>query len=295
MWNNVQASRKLLRNRAGILLLFLGLIFTGLMHAQENVSPHNTILLTKESGNQIASLQSQDDVYVPSIELFLPSKKKATGRAVLICPGGGYGIVAGDYEGADWARYFNESGIAGIVLKYRLPNGNHKIPVADAEAALSMIKDSASVWSINPDDVGIMGFSAGGHLASTIATHTQVSLRPRFQLLFYPVITMDKSVTHLGSHDNFLGINADRALEDLFSNEKQVTGDTPPAFVVLAADDQIVMPENGINYFLALVNHKVYATLHVYPSGGHGWDFSKGFMYKEEILFEITSWLKNIK
>lgn len=295
MWDNVQTYQKLLRTKVGILLLVLGLIFTGLMHAQENVSTHNINLLTKETGVQIASFKSFDDVYDPSIQIHFPSKEKATGRAVLICPGGGYCMVAGGYEGADWANYFNDLGIVTIVLKYRLPKGNYKIPVADAEAALSMIKDSARVWNINPDDVGIMGFSAGGHLASTIATHTQASLKPKFQLLFYPVITMDKSLTHLGSHDNFLGEYAEKALEDLFSNEKQVTKDTPPAFVVLAADDQIVLPDNGINYFQALVKNKVYATLHVYPSGGHGWDFSKDFKYKEEVLFELTSWLKDIK
>lgn len=295
MWDSVEVYRKLLSTRAGILLLGFEFIFTGLMHAQENVSPYNINLLTKETGVQITSFKSFDDVYDPSIQIHFPSKEKAIGRAVLICPGGGYGMVAGGYEGADWANYFNDLGIVAIVLKYRLPKGNYKIPVADAETALSMIKDSAKVWNINPDDVGIMGFSAGGHLASIIATHTQVSLRPKFQLLFYPVISMDKSVTHLGSHDNFLGVNADKTLEDLFSNEKQVTGNTPPAFVVLAADDQIVMHENGINYFLALVKHKVYATLHVYPSGGHGWDFSKDFKYKEEILFELKSWMNNIK
>ncbi|MEA4976265.1 MAG: alpha/beta hydrolase [Paludibacter sp.] len=295
MWDSVQAYQKYLKNRTGVLLLVFGLILTGLMHAKENVSPHNINLITKESGIQIELFKSFDDVYDPSIQLFYPSKENTTGRAVLICPGGGYGMVVGGYEGADWANYFNGLGIVTIVLKYRLPKGNYKIPLADAEAALSMIKDSAGVWNINPDDVGIMGFSAGGHLASTIATHTEASLKPAFQLLFYPVITMDKSFTHKGSRDNFLGKAADKQLENLYSNEKQVTKDTPPAFVVLAADDQIVLPDNGINYFKALVENKVYATMHIYPAGGHGWDFSQGFKYKEEVLTELTSWLNDIK
>lgn len=295
MSDSVLVYQELLKIKSGVLLLVFGLIFTSQIHAQCVISPYNINLLTKKTGVEIFAYKSFDDVYDPSIQVFFPLEEKATGRAVLICPGGGYSMVTGGYEGADWASYFNGLGIVAIVLKYRLPKGNYNIPIADAEAALSMIKDSAEVWKINPDDVGIMGFSAGGHLASTIATRTHISLRPNFQLLFYPVITMDKHLTHLGSHDNFLGENADKALEDLFSNEKQVNINTPPAFVVLAADDQIVLPNNGINYFLALVENKVYATLHVYPAGGHGWDFSKDFSYKHEVLTELTSWLNNLK
>ena len=204
--------------------------------------------------------------YTPFIKVFLPAKEKATGRAVVIFPGGGYGMVAFGHEGTSWAGFYNDLGIAAIVVKYRLPHGDYRIPVTDAETAIRIVKDSAQAWHINPNDVGIMGFSAGGHLASTIATHTQPELKPRFQVLFYPVITMDKSYTHLGSHDSFLGKDADNKLEELFSNEKQVNKNTPPAFIALAADDQVVPPANGINYFQSLIKNNVYATLHVYSN-----------------------------
>ncbi|MCW3807750.1 alpha/beta hydrolase [Plebeiibacterium marinum] len=232
--------------------------------------------------------------YVPYVKVFLPEKEKATGRAVVICPGGGYGMVAFGHEGTRWAGFYNDLGIAAIVVKYRLPHGDYKIPVSDAETAMQIVKDSADVWNINRDDVGIMGFSAGGHLASTIATHTDSVLRPNFQILFYPVITMDKSYTHLGSHDSFLGKDASKEMEDLFSNEKQVTASTPPAFITLAADDKVVPPTNGINYFQALIKNNIYATLHVYPIGNHGWGYRRSYRFNQAILDELTLWLENI-
>ena len=253
-------------------------------------------LLTKELYTPLEEKDFQlNKPYTPYIKIFLPPKEKATGRAVVICPGGGYGMVAFGHEGTRWAGFYNNLGIATIVVKYRLPKGDYRIPIADAETALQIVKDSSQSWHINPDDIGIMGFSAGGHLASTIATHTSKQLRPKFQILFYPVITMDKTYTHLGSHDSFLGKDADKKLEDLFSNEKQVNKDTPPAFVVLAADDQVVPPANGINYFQALIKNNVYATLHVYPTGNHGWGYSNSYKFNKAILDELTLWLSQIK
>ena len=134
-----------------------------------------------------------------------------------------------------------------------------------------MVRDSAGVWNLNPYDIGIMGSSAGGHLASTIATHTRPELRPDFQILFYPVITMDKSYTHMGSHDNLLGKDASGELETAFSNEKQVTKETPRAFIAYSDDDKTVPPANGVNYYLSLHKNHVPAVLHIYASGGHGW------------------------
>ena len=235
------------------------------------------------------------DVAIPSLRVFLPSPEIATGRAVLALPGGGYGGLAYNHEGYDWAPYFNKHGIALVVLKYRLPNGDRTLPISDAEAAMKMLRDSADVWNLNPRDIGIMGSSAGGHLASTIATHTAAESRPDFQILFYPVITMDKSYTHLGSHDNLLGKDATAELEELYSNEKQVKKDTPRAFIAYSDDDRTVPTENGVNYYLALHKNGVPAVLHIYPSGGHGWGIREDFRYKNQMQADLAAWLNSFK
>lgn len=235
------------------------------------------------------------DIEQPSLRVFLPAPELATGRAVVACPGGGYSGLAVNHEGYDWAPYFNKQGIALIVLKYRMPKGDRTLPISDAEAAMKMVRDSADVWNLNPNDIGIMGSSAGGHLASTIATHTPEALRPNFQILFYPVITMDKSFTHMGSHDNLLGKDASAELEKEFSNEKQVTKETPRAFIVYSDDDKVVPPANGVNYYLALNKKGVPSVLHIYPTGGHGWGIREDFLYKSEMQNELTSWLRSFK
>lgn len=234
--------------------------------------------------------------FKPSIRVFLPSTELATGRVVVACPGGGYGNVAYRHEGYDWAPYFNKQGIALVVLKYRMPKGGQKeVPFSDAEEALKIVRDSADVWNINPYDVGIMGFSAGGHLASTMATHAKPEIRPNFQILFYPVITMDKSYTHMGSRNNLLGTEVSEELEKRYSNEKQVTQETPRAFIVYSDDDKAVPPANGVNYYLALNKKNVPASLHVYPSGGHGWGIREDFLYKNQMLDELSAWLQTWK
>ena len=235
------------------------------------------------------------DIEQPSLRVFLPAPELATGRAVVACPGGGYSGLAVNHEGYDWAPYFNKQGIALIVLKYRRPKGDRTLPISDAEAAMKMVRDSADVWNLNPNDIGIMGSSAGGHLASTIATHAPEALRPNFQILFYPVITMDKSFTHMGSHDNLLGKDASADLEKEFSNEKQVTKETPRAFIVYSDDDKVVPPANGVNYYLALNKKGVPSVLHIYPTGGHGWGIREDFLYKSEMQNELTSWLRSFK
>lgn len=235
------------------------------------------------------------DIEQPSLRVFLPAPELATGRAVVACPGGGYSGLAVNHEGYDWAPYFNKQGIALIVLKYRMPKADRTLPISDAEAAMKMVRDSADVWNLNPNDIGIMGSSAGGHLASTIATHAPEALRPNFQILFYPVITMDKSFTHMGSHDNLLGKDASADLEKEFSNEKQVTKETPRAFIVYSDDDKVVPPANGVNYYLALNKKGVPSVLHIYPTGGHGWGIREDFLYKSEMQNELTSWLRSFK
>ena len=229
-----------------------------------------------------------------SLTVFLPSADVATGRAVVCCPGGGYSTLMMDYEGTDWAEYFNQKGIALCVLKYRMPKGNRQIPISDAYAAMKMVRDSAEVWHINAHDVGIMGFSAGGHLASTVSTHAPMELRPDFSILFYPVITMQYKQTHHGSVDNFLGKEKDStSVVNDFSNDKAVRKHlTPPAAVFLANDDDIVpILENGVAYYSAM--HKVgnHCALYAYPTGGHGFGMKKNFRYHEQMLSDLDDWL----
>lgn len=251
------------------------------------------LLAGRQAGAQ--SALAPFDIEQPSLRVFLPAPELATGRAVVACPGGGYSGLAVGHEGYDWAPYFNKQGIALIVLKYRMPKGDRTLPISDAEAAMKTVRDSADVWNLNPNDIGIMGSSAGGHLASTIATHAPKELRPNFQILFYPVITMDKSYTHMGSHDNLLGKDASVELEKEFSNELQVTKETPRAFIAYSDDDRVVPPANGVNYYLALNKVGVPSVLHIYPSGGHGWGIREDFLYKSEMLGELTSWLRSFK
>lgn len=227
------------------------------------------------------------------VQVFLPDAKKATGRAVVICPGGGYSHLAMQHEGTDWAPYFNKQGIAAIVLKYRLPHGNCDVPIADASEAIRLVRRNATAWHIDPNQVGIMGSSAGGHLASTIATHASKEVMPDFQILFYPVITMDPAFTHKGSHDNFLGDNARKKNEKDYSNDLQITRATPRTFIALSDDDAAVLPANGLNYYLECYRHDVPASLHVYPKGGHGWGFRESFEYHTEMVLELKAWLSS--
>lgn len=234
-----------------------------------------------------------DQADTAKVWVYLPNKKEATGRAVVICPGGGYQHLAMNHEGHDWASFFNNMGIAAIVLKYRMPHGNHEVPVSDAEQAIKLVRSNAANWNISPQDVGIMGSSAGGHLASTIATHSTGDAAPDFQILFYPVITMMSDITHKGSHDNFLGEKPKKKQEAEYSNDLQVTRVTPRAFIALSDDDATVLPANGVNYYIELYRHDVPATLHVYPSGGHGWGNRDSFKYHNEMQLELKAWLRS--
>ena len=225
------------------------------------------------------------------LTVYLPDAKKATGRAVVCCPGGGYSHLAMDHEGHQWAAFFNNQGIALIVVKYRMPHGNYKIPISDAEEAMKTVRRNAVEWHIDRNNVGIMGFSAGGHLASTIATHSKADAAPNFQILFYPVITMDPAFTHKGSHDNFLGKGNRKRQEKNYSSDQQVTRTTPPAWIALSDDDTVVPPGNGANYYLELYRHDVPASLHVYPTGGHGWGSRLSFKYHIEMIMELKAWL----
>ena len=231
-----------------------------------------------------------------NIQVFLP--ESPTGRAIVGCPGGGYSHLSMQNEGTDWAEYFNRQGIAYCVLTYRMPKGDRSLPMSDAQNAIRTVRDSAEAWRVNPYDVGIMGFSAGGHLASTTATHAPIEARPDFQILFYPVISMDERVTHKGSVVNFLGDGRrDDKLVKEFSNDRRVRRhQTPPAFIVMAGDDRAVPPlTNGLPYYVALRKAGIPAAMHIYPSGGHGFGFRSSFAYHEQMLGELSAWLKSIK
>ena len=234
-----------------------------------------------------------DDKDTAQVQVFLPREKMATGRAVVICPGGGYQTLAMDSEGRDWATFFNNMGIAAIVLKYRMPNGNKMVPISDAEEAMKLVRRKAAEWHIKPNEVGIMGASAGGHLASVLATKATGDARPDFQILLYPVITMQPGLTHRGSRDRFLGTKPSKAEEREYSTDQQVTRSTPRAWIALSDDDRTVMPINGVNYYAELYRHDVPASLHVYPGGRHGWGRKQTFKYNLEMELDLRAWLQS--
>lgn len=218
--------------------------------------------------------------------------QKPNGLSVVACPGGGYGHLAKYHEGLDMADWFNAQGITYAVLLYRMPQGHDDVPLSDALQAIRIMRQHAQEWGITR--VGIMGSSAGGHLASTAATHYTADSRPDFQILFYPVISLDPSITHMGTHDNLIGRNATKEIEDLYSNELQVTPDTPVAFILHSSDDGVVPVENTLRYFAALTANKVYSTMHIYPIGGHGWGFRDSFPFKPQWTSELSYWLTTL-
>ena len=227
--------------------------------------------------------------------VYLP--QEPSGRGVVCCPGGGYAVLSNTHEGAAWAPFFNERGIAFALVNYRIPHGDRSLPFTDVENAMRTMRDSAAVWSLNPDDIGIMGSSAGGHLASTIATHTPYELRPNFQILVYPVITMGPG-THQGSLDGLLGDQqGDPELVRLYSNQYQVRSHlTPPAFIVLSSDDNLVPPvPNAVAYYTAMRNAGNDCSLHIYPTGGHGYGYMPFFAYHDQMVSDLSSWLERLK
>jgi acetyl esterase/lipase len=237
------------------------------------------------------------------ITVFHP--EKPNGTAMVICPGGGYEYLVMGGEGNDIAKWLNKNGITGVVLEYRLPKGNRFIPLLDAQRAIRITRDRAATWSCDPKKIGIIGFSAGGHVASTAATHfdhgltgdadpiNRLSSRPDFSILLYPVITMGKK-THGGSKKNLLGDSPDVATVNLYSNEKQVTNQTPPTFLAQAQDDNVVSPDNSKMFYDALILHHVPAVYLKLPSGGHGLNGYHGPMW-DKWQTESLKWLADIK
>jgi acetyl esterase/lipase len=225
----------------------------------------------------------------PTLDMYLAPAQKATRTAVIICPGGGYWGLAIAHEGAAIAKWLNSLGITAFVLKYRLPSDDIMVdksvgPMQDGQRAIRLVRQHAKEWNIDADKIGIMGFSAGGHLASTLSTHFNekvyepvdaISARPDFSLLIYPVISMEEKTTHAGSKLNLLGENPSSDRVKYFSNELQVTTDTPPAFLIHSIDDVVVPVQNSIGYGLAMEKHHVPCELHIYQSGGHGYGLGR--------------------
>lgn len=231
--------------------------------------------------------------FKPTITVYALKDAPAPTRAVVIVPGGAYHHLSLYNEGHDWASYFNAQGMAAIVLRHRMPHQHREVPISDALEAIRQVKEHAIEWNINASDIGIMGFSAGGHLASTVATQAPTELIPAFQILFYPVITMDPALTHSDTRVNLLGEDASKELENQYSSEKRVTSSTPRCFMSLADDDKAVNPLNSIHYYEALKKAGIPASLHIFPSGGHGYGFSSNFRYHEETLDALTAWLRS--
>lgn len=239
----------------------------------------------------------------PEMIAYLP--KKPNGTAVIICPGGGYGILSLVQEGVKVAEKLNEIGVAAFVLKYRLPSDLIMIdktmgPLQDALQAMYLVRKNSSLWGINPAKIGIMGFSAGGHLAASVSVHyndlkvqnqEQISLRPDFSILIYPVISFG-TVTHAGSVKNLLGENPTAAQRSYFSSQNYVNGQTPPAFLVHANNDASVPVKNSILYNEALTKFKVPAEMHIYPAGGHGFGLQNKTT-KDDWFERLKNWMES--
>ncbi len=241
----------------------------------------------------------------PTLTVFKPAEGKANGTAIIVCPGGGYSHLAFDPEGTNVAKLLNEYGITVFVLKYRLPDDrimkNKSIgPLQDVQESIRIVRRNAKNWNINPDKIGVMGFSAGGHVAASASTlykdkvydSDTTSARPDFSILIYPVISMRAEITHKGSRDNLLGDNPDEKLVEHFSAEFQVNKNTPQAFLVCAEDDPAVPIENSIQYFLALKKYNIPAELHIYEKGGHGFGLAKNGGTESHWPDACINWLK---
>jgi acetyl esterase/lipase len=243
------------------------------------------------------------NVTVPTLEYVKP--ENPNGTAIIICPGGGYSRLAYSTEGKKVAEWFAQHGISAFILKYRLPDDKfmehkEKVPLADAQQSFYYLKTNAVKYKIDPDKIGIIGFSAGGHLASTVSTHfakpvisieKKINLRPYFSILIYPVITMIKEFTHSGSREKLLGKNPDEKLVQEYSNELNVTTDTPITFIVHATDDQTVPVIHSINYYQALHKNNVQAAMHIFEKGGHGFAM-RNKRIDEQWLSLLEKWLK---
>jgi acetyl esterase/lipase len=284
-----------MKNNSGVKLvlslLFLANSFSGFSQNQEIPLWQNIPGAIKSIDYKEEITKSDDGVISglnkvsqPTLSVFLADQSSNNGTAVIICPGGGYTHLAINKEGYKIAKWFNSFGISAFVLKYRMPSDltmkDKTIgPLQDAQEAIRMVRRNATKWHLDPNKIGIMGFSAGGHLAATVSTQyaekvydskEEVSARPDFSILIYPVISMQDGITHSGSKKYLLGENVSSEMAEKYSNEKRVDYKTPKAFIVHATDDKVVPVENSINYYLALKQNKIPVEMHIYENGGHG-------------------------
>lgn len=290
------------------LLLFTSLFISLSVMAQDfklkvwpNGAPDSNGMTQPEElfeGKRVRNV-SEAEIYV-----YLPKQGVNTGAAIVICPGGGYGMEAMDHEGYDMAEWLTKQGVAGIVLKYRLPYGHHQIPLEDAQRTIRLVRQKAAEWGINPSRIGIAGSSAGGHLASTAGTHfdlgkpesddkiDKMSCRPDFMLLLYPVITFNEAFGHMGTRNNLIGQGNNLELVEKYSNELHVTAQTPPTFLILADDDNAVPPRNSIEFYMAMKKFNIPAEMHIFSKGGHGFGMNKINQPVDQWPNLFAQWLK---
>ncbi len=306
--------------KSQITTLLVFLIFPVTIWAQDAIIPlwpKDKIPNRIESDEKEIHTQGDDllrisKVQEPTIEVYLPAKANANGQAMLIFPGGGYQILAYDWEGTDVAKFLNGKGVAGIVVKYRLPSSKsqkdkHLVPLIDAQRALRMVRSKAVDFNIEPDKIGIMGFSAGGHLASTLGTHfnekvyepideiDDQSARPDFMALCYAVVSFKQMFAHQGSRKKLSGDDAEPSIIEYFSNEEQVSEDTPPTFLMHAADDPGVPVDNSIAFFKACKEKGVPATMHIYPTGGHGFSLARDNKHLRGWTERMFEWMESLE
>jgi acetyl esterase/lipase len=275
--------------------------------------PEDSIPNYQNSG-ETEQIESTDCIRItlvqnPDITVYLPPKRCATGEAFLICPGGSYGLLSYDWEGVQIAKWLNSKGIAGIIVKYRLPNSKsnivgHLSPLIDVKRAMRISRHRAAEWNIQKNKIGIIGFSAGGHLAANLSTQfdegdeastdpiERESCRPDFSALIYPVITMKQPHVHENSRNNLIGINAKEEIIDQYSNELHVKNNTPPAFIIHSQDDDLVKVENSILIYQALKNKNVPVEMHLYPFGGHGFSLAIGKDYLQTWTERFMDWFR---
>jgi acetyl esterase/lipase len=294
-----------------ILLVFTILIMHIKNFAQQIIPLYNGAVINNKTNSVKEITEKKDNLIFiskisnPTLTVFLPPVKTANGTAVIICPGGGYSLVSYGHEGVDVALAFNKVGIAAFVLKYRLPDDSimidkEKGTFQDGQQAIKLVRENAIKWNINPDKVGMLGFSAGGHLVSTIGTHLNIplipndqktNLRPDFMILIYPVISLVPGVGYAGCAEKLFGSNATSEKINFYSGELQVTKQTPPSFLVHASDDNAVKPDNSILFYQALLKNNVPAELHLYQTGGHGKGMALPTM-TESWLPACIDWMK---
>lgn len=265
--------------------------------------PNSKVKATRETESPLSRGMYRRSAF-PTLEVFRADQEKSTDAAVIICPGGGYSVIVYEGEGVLTAKELAKNGVTAFVLKYRLPSDSTMDdktigPLQDVQQAIKMVRERAKEWNLDANKIGIMGFSAGGHLAATGATHfkkalienkNNTSLRPDFQVLVYPVISMRDSLTHRDSRNKLLGEKPSANTINDFSNELQVTSDTPPAYITFATDDKLVDVDNGISYYEALRHHNVDVEMHLYSKGGHG------FIFREKSWMEpLLHWLRKNK